>query len=135
MPAIMADNNVEGQLDILLDLFRQPTWHEVWISLNIPLETFESLGLARETKDSILWSTCQERDIILITGNRNRRDADSLDATIHASNTLNSLPVITIANPRQIVRSKAYAKKAADRLIEYLFDLEAYRGAGRLFVP
>lgn len=135
MPAIMADNNVEGQLDILLDIFHEPTWREIWISLNLPLETFESLKLPRETKDSTLWNICQQREIILITGNRNRHDADSLDATIHASNTPDSLPVITIANPKQIVRSKAYAKKAADRLIEYLFDLEAYRGAGRLFVP
>lgn len=135
MPALMADNDVIGQLAILLDVLHAKTWHDLWASLDFSVESFESLNLPRDTTDAVLWRICQERQIVLITGNRNRHEPDSLDATIAAFNASDSLPVITIADPKRVVRSKSYAYKVAERLLEYLFDIEKYRGTGRLFIP
>jgi hypothetical protein len=43
--------------------------------------------------------------------------------------------VITLADSTRISRDKAYAKRAAARLLDILFDLEVHRGAGRVYVP
>lgn len=135
MPAIMADNDVDGQVTILLDILHGIDWLEIWTALDFSLESFESLGLPRDTNDATIWKVCQEKHIVLITGNRNRHELDSLDATIIKFNMPDSLPVITIANPTRVASSKGYARKVAERLIETLFDLEKYRGTGRLFIP
>jgi hypothetical protein len=48
---------------------------------------------------------------------------------------MSSLPVITIARPRRVMESKAYADRVVERLLHYLLNLDNYRGTGRLFVP
>ena len=96
---------------------------------------FESLGLARDAADKLVWQRCQERDVVLVTANRNRRGPDSLEETIRTLNTRQSLPVITIASPERIARDRAYAERVAERLLEFLMSIESYRGVGRLYVP
>ena len=53
------------------------------------------------------------------------------------SNTtrLHSLPVFTLANEQRVLRDRLYAEAVADRLLEFLFDIDSYRGTGRLYVP
>jgi len=46
-----------------------------------------------------------------------------------------SLPVVTIADPRRIIRDAEYAKSAALRRLDFLDRIESLRGTGRLFVP
>jgi len=72
---------------------------------------------------------------VLITANRNREGEDSLEATIRRENTPTCLPVITLTDPSRIVHEKQYARRAAERLIEHLFDIEKMLGTGRLFIP
>jgi hypothetical protein len=43
--------------------------------------------------------------------------------------------VLTLANPKRILIDKAYARRTAERILEYLIDIDQYRGTGRLFVP
>jgi hypothetical protein len=50
-------------------------------------------------------------------------------------NTPTSLPILTIGNPRQVLSSRAYAERVVTRLLEYLLDLENFRGTGRLYLP
>jgi len=54
---------------------------------------------------------------------------------IHTSNTPWSMPVLTIGEPQRLLRSRAYAQRAVERLLEYLVDIENLRGTGRLYLP
>jgi hypothetical protein len=132
---ILADNDVEGQLNRLLFLLRGEEWGEVWASLELTVESFDSLGLMRNTPDAVLWHVCQQRELILITANRLQRTADSLEATIQQHNVAQSLPVVTLANADRILEDRAYAESAVVKLLEYLLDIENYRGTGRLYIP
>jgi hypothetical protein len=58
-----------------------------------------------------------------------------LEAAIRQLNQLASLPVVTLTDADRILRSKSYANRAAERLLDYLIDIENYRGTGRLWVP
>lgn len=135
MPSVMADHNVEGQVRVMLRVLMSDAWRDFWLELGYRVESFESLGLAVNTADVDLWRLCQDRDIVLITGNRNREGTDSLEATIEQWGTPESLPVLTIGDPQRIFSSREYAHRAAERLLEYLDGLDHLRGAGRLYLP
>ena len=80
-------------------------------------------------------AACQRAQVILLTANRNDEGPDSLAATIQQHNTTHSLPVFTLANDQRVLRDRQYAEAVADRLIEFLFDIDSYRGTGRLYLP
>ena len=82
MPSVMADHDVEGQFKVLLRVLMSDVWRDFWIDLGYQIESFENLGIATNTADVQLWRLCQERDIVLITGNRKKEGAESLEATI-----------------------------------------------------
>lgn len=134
MPTIMADHDIEGQFADLLRILQSPDWLAWWVEIGCKTETFASLGLAENTPDDVVWETCQARQIVLVTGNRNNDGPDSLQATILRLNQIGSLPVITISNP-QDVKHRSYAERAVVRLLEYLSELDRYRGTGRLYIP
>ena len=135
MRGIMADNDVGGQVHVLLEILGTPVWKELWEGLRLDVVTFETLELDRRTPDAIVWRTCQQLELILVTGNRNSETPDSLEVTIRVENRLGSLPVITIGEPKRILSEREYAEQAAEKLLDYLLFIEQYRGAGRLFVP
>jgi hypothetical protein len=97
--------------------------------------TFADLGLAENATDAAVWQACQENGVLLITGNRDATDPDSLEVTICERNRRDNLPVLTLANPRRIMRDRTYAEAVVERLFEILIDIEMYRGAGRLYLP
>jgi hypothetical protein len=72
--------------------------------------------------------------MILLTGNRNLKDPDSLEQTIREENTPFSLPVITISDPQELINPD-YRDRCLNRLVEIVFDLENYLGSARLFIP
>jgi hypothetical protein len=135
MPAIMADHDVEGQMQVLLRLLTFDAWHALWTELAVRVESFASLGVPADTSDVTLWRLCQQQDILLITGNRNKTGPEALEAVIARENTPTSLPVLTLSAPPQVFRSRAYAHRVVTRLLEVLLDLEQYRGTGRLYLP
>ena len=55
MPAIMADHDIEGQMQVLLRLLNSPAWRELWRELAIEVESFTSLGVPTNTPDAELW--------------------------------------------------------------------------------
>lgn len=85
--------------------------------------------------DAVLWDVCQREQLVLITANRNADAPDSLEATLRARNAAESLPVLTLANPQRMVRSRAYAERVAARMLDYLMNIDGVRGAGRLYLP
>jgi hypothetical protein len=132
---IMADHDVQGQVFMILQVCRSEEWQPLWSSLDATLHTFASLGLSEDCSDLTLWQACQDHEVILITGNRNQEGPDSLESTLRTHNQAVSLPVITIASPQRILRSRDYATRTAIRLLDYLMSIEERRGAGRLFIP
>src|SRR5579871_2669960 len=72
MPGIMGDHDVEGYFQELIRLCTSPAWRAVWESLNFSVETFASLGLPEDAPDAVVWQTCQARQVVLVTGNRNQ---------------------------------------------------------------
>jgi hypothetical protein len=135
MLAIMADHDIEGQVQLVLHLCMSPEWHAIWTELAVRVESFASLGLPVNTPDAALWQFCQTQQIILITGNRNEDGPESLEAVLQTSNTAASMPVFTISEPQRLLSSGAYAHRVVERLIEYLIDVENLRGTGRLYLP
>ena len=135
MPKIMADHNVEGHLQVLLNIGSAPDWGNVWAEIACEIESFERLGIAHDTPDAALWELCQQHQIVLLTGNRNADGEDSLEATIERRCTDHSLPVVTIGDPDRLMRDREYAARTAAQLFEYLLELENLRGTGRLYVP
>jgi hypothetical protein len=131
----MADHDVEGHLDVFLKIWTSPPWNELWQQLSCDVESFSRLSIAFDTPDGEVWRLCQQEGILLLTGNRNAEGEDSLEATIQDHRTEGSLPVLTIADPPRILTDRAYAERAAERILEYLLDLDGLRGAGRLYVP
>jgi hypothetical protein len=79
-------------------------WREPWIGLDIAFEDFQTPGLPFEAPDQIMWRTCQREALILITGNRNNRGHESLEATIQNENQPDSLPVTTVANRNRVLQ-------------------------------
>jgi hypothetical protein len=135
MAGIIADHNVEGHFEVLLRLWTSEAWQSIRESLELEVESFEHLGLPHDTSDRDLWWMCQQREIVLLTANRNDEGPESLEATIRALNDPWSLPVLTIADPESVLTSRDYAERVAIQVLEYLLELDNFRGVGRLFVP
>ena len=135
MLRILADHDVEGHVRALVRIASSPEWADVWASLTCRVDSFKQLGLPHNTTDSEVWQLCQERGIVLITGNRNADGLTSLEMAIRDFGTDKTLPVITISDPKRLLRDGDYARAATARLLEYLMDLESLRGTGRLFIP
>lgn len=109
--------------------------NEGWLKLlDIPMLTFDDVGLPIDSNDRDVWRFAQDKQLILLTGNRNKDGADSLEQTIRNENTRNSLPVITIGIVDRL-EERAYREQCAERLVEIILNIENYLGAGRIFIP
>jgi hypothetical protein len=134
VPGIVADVNIEGYFQHLLRLFAEPARRNLWEGLAWATATLEELGLPSNAPDAEVWITCQQHQLILITDNRNAKGLDSLEATIRTLNSPTSFPVFTLGDARRFLHDRAYAEAVADQLLEYLFDIEKLRGAGRMYL-
>jgi hypothetical protein len=132
---ILADHDVERHARRLLHLFEAESRSELWQYLNLAVQWFPDVGLSADAKDKAVWQLCQQRQLVLFTANRNRKDPDSLTAVIESMNNPSSLPVFTLADDKRFLRDTSYAERVADRFLDYLFDLDSYLGAGRLYLP
>ncbi len=135
MLRLMADANVEGHLWAVVLICRREPWRLFWEAANVTVHTFKEFGLAGDMPDSQLWQFCQEKGILLFTGNRNEDGVDSLEVTVRERSTALSLPVLTVHDADRIVRDRAYAERVAIRLLEVFDDIELLRGTGRVYLP
>jgi hypothetical protein len=109
--------------------------NEGWLKLlDIPMLTFDDVGLPINSNDREVWRFAQTQQLILLTGNRNKDGADSLEQTIRNENTSNSLPVITIGIVDRLEES-TYREQCAERLVEIILNIENYLGIGRIYIP
>jgi len=135
MPTIMADHDVEGHLKVLMNIWLSSIWIDLWSELHCSVESFERLDIGDDTADSDVWRLCQEKEIVLVTGNRNAEGEESLEQTIRRLGTPDSLPVLTIGDPNRLMRDRLYAEEVAAQLLDYLRDIDELRGTGRLYLP
>lgn len=96
--------------------------------------TLRQIGLPVNTSDRAIWRLVQAQGMLLLTGNRNMEGDDSLEATLREENTPTALPIITISSPRRL-DERDYRERCAERLAEIVFDLDQYRGVGRVYIP
>jgi hypothetical protein len=135
MRGLLADINILGHLRALIAVLEDDYWRDVWHSLNLPLYSFRDFGLATNASDALVWQKCQDEELVLLTGNRNSDGPDSLEAVLRAKNTPACLPVFTVGDTERVLQSKQYAERVVERLLEYVLDVENYRGTGRLYLP
>jgi hypothetical protein len=108
---------------------------EGWLKLlDIPMLTFEDVGLPIDSRDRAVWRFAQEKHLILLTGNRNKDGSDSLEQTIRNENTPDSLPVVTVGITDRL-EERAYREQCAERLVEIVLNIENYLGVGRIYIP
>ena len=107
-----------------------------WVELlELRLEVFTEVGLARTSTDREVWHRAQELGMLLITDNRNKDGPDSLEQTLLDDMTSVSLPVLTVSNAERLRKDRAYRGACAERLAEILVDLDRYMGIPRLYIP
>jgi hypothetical protein len=135
MRGVLADINVGAQARALLLVWASDTWRELWNDLALDVEDFPTLGLPYDASDAVIWRTCQREGLVLITGNRNKRGPDSLEAVIQDENRPDSLPVVTVADTNRVLQDHLYAERVAERLLDYLMRIDEVRGTGRIYVP
>lgn len=135
MRGILADINVAGPVEYLVGRMHSEPWTEFWHALGLELLNFDDVGLLPTATDLEIWQTCQSEQLVFITNNRNYDSADSLEAAIRRHNTPDSLPVFTIADLNQFRNDRQYVESVAERLLQYLLEIDEVRGAGRLFLP
>jgi hypothetical protein len=119
---ILADNDVEGYVELIHAIWLSDAWRDLWNNLGLSVLRFSAAGLTPESSDAVVWRTCQNEGLVLVTGNRNADVPDSLELIIRGENRPDSLPVITLANPQRILRDRLYCRegrravaRAADR--------------------
>jgi hypothetical protein len=132
---ILADINIQGHVEYLSALMKGEPWKEFWDDLGLEHATFDDLNLPHDATDAEIWEICQDREYVLITRNRNEDGPDSLEATIQAQNTAESLPVLTIADTERLLHSSEYAHRVVESLLDVLMRIDGLRGTGRLYLP
>jgi hypothetical protein len=132
---LLADANIQGHVEYLVARMQGESWREFWEVLELRCMNFADVGLDPADSDAVVWHRCQEQQILLLTENRNNEGADSLEATIRAHNTPESLPVFTIGDARSVLSGHDYADRVIERLLGYLLELDHIRGTGRLYLP
>jgi hypothetical protein len=132
---VLADINIQGHVRFLVQLLESDVWRELWQALDLHYAAFADVGLEEQATDAVVWELCQERGYVLITSNRNQKGSDSLEATIRLRSTAGSLPVLTLADPERLRQDRDYAGRVAASLLQTLFDMDSFRGTGRLYLP
>jgi predicted nuclease of predicted toxin-antitoxin system len=131
MSIILIDHDIEGQAMLLWAQISSEGWPDL---ISLRFVRFIDVDLPYSSTDREVWRFAQQNDMILLTGNRNMKDEDSLEKTIRDENTPTSLPVLTVGNVDQMVQ-KEYRDRCESRLLEIVLYLDNYLGAGRLFIP
>ncbi len=131
MTSILFDHNIRGYFELFTGTLSAVDREG---SVYIQFLLFSDVGLPNESTDQVIWNFVQEKQMFLLTNNRNRKGADSLQEAIESNTSFESIPVLTIGNVDRIY-DRYYRERSIARIAEIATNLENYRGCGRLFVP
>jgi hypothetical protein len=84
---VLADVNIEGYVDRLVARMQVDPWKLFWDHLQIQYLRFADVGLKAQSPDSLVWQTCQDNDLALVTDNRNQSGPDSSARTMNTPAT------------------------------------------------
>jgi hypothetical protein len=132
---LLADVNIQGHIDAMVRRMQSEPWIGFWNHLELSYLSFADLGLSPSDSDAVVWHRCQERRAFLLTNNRNDDGPDSLEATIRAYNTPQSIPVFTVGDADRLKNEREYSERVIWTLLDYLLEIDNLYGAGRLFLP
>jgi hypothetical protein len=132
---LLADNDAIGYVEAIVQEMQSPQWVDFWTTLGVKLLYFRDVELKPDSSDRDIWQTCQSEQLLLITNNRNQDGPDSLEATIRELSCPDSLPVFTISDLNMFRTDRAYVGRVAEKLYEYLIEIDGLRGTGRLYLP
>jgi hypothetical protein len=128
---LLIDHNLEGQALLIRGLLSAEGWLDL---VPLQLQTLADAGLPVNSNDRTVWRFAQAHAMLLLTDNRSRKGADSLEETLRDEAISSSLPVLTIGTARRLVEPE-YRRRCVERLLEIVLDLERYAGVSRLFIP
>jgi hypothetical protein len=132
---LLADANIQGHVDRLVQRIQGEPWVEFWTHLQMAYVSFADVGLDPADPDVVVWKRCQARQAFLIASNRNDNGPDSLEATIRTCGTWQSLPVFTIGDADRTLIDRQYSDAVIWTLIDYLLHMDGLLGTGRLYLP
>jgi len=131
---ILTDNDVVGAVRVFRRILASPEWMGLTTVLELEFIELQDVELPADAPDVAVWQRSQEVGALLITGNRSSGEG-SLDQTIAEQGSPESLPVLTIGDPRRVIRDPVYARECALSLLDFVDRIETLRGTGRLFIP
>jgi hypothetical protein len=131
---IVSDNDVAGAVSVIRRIIESARWREFSAALDLSFCDLVGISLERDAPDQLVWESCQSKQALLISGNRSG-GVDSLDRVIRNLGSVESLPVITLANAMRTLRDAAYAERCAISLLDLIERIDTIRGTGRLFIP
>jgi hypothetical protein len=131
---ILTDNDVIGAVRVLRRILASPAWVDLTVALELQFMELQDVALPADAPDVAVWQRSQEVGALLITGNRASGEG-SLDHTITERAGPGNLPVLTIGDPRRVIRDPVYARECALSLLDFVERIETLRGTGRLFIP
>jgi hypothetical protein len=133
---MLADANVEGHLRRLVRIIDSIGLLTLLDDEGLRFSTFAEVGLDHNVDDRVVWQFCQRDRWVLFTDNRNRRGADSLQATLDELWTPGCLPVVTLGRKLRFERDAQYAARVAENVVEIMVGLLTDdEGRQRIFVP
>jgi hypothetical protein len=128
----LIDYNLQKYAAILLGKIANDGWLDL---IPIRFLLFHDIDLPIDSDDRVVWRLSQEKQMILLTANRNMKGKDSLEQVLGEDNTIDSLPVVTIGNLDRFSKEASYRSRCADRIIDIVLNIEDYMGSGRIFIP
>ena len=131
---ILTDNDVVGAVRVFRRILASSEWVGLTATLELAFIELQDVELSADAPDVAVWQRSQEVGAVLITGNRSSGEG-SLDQTIAEQGSPKSLPVLTIGDPRRVIRDPVYAWECALSLLDFVDRIETLRGTGRLFIP
>ena len=100
---ILTDNDVIGAVRAVRRILESPEGVELPATLELEFIALKDVELPADAPDVTVWQRSQEVGALLITGNRSSGEG-SLDQTIAEYSGPESLPVLTIGDPRRVIR-------------------------------
>ncbi len=131
MISILLDHNIKGYYDLFTGTL---TTEDTEGKIKIEFILFSDVGMPNDSTDQVIWDFVQEKQMFLLTNNRNRKGVDSLQEAIESDTSFDSIPVLTIGNLNRI-HERRYRERCIARIIDVAANFDNYRGCGRLFIP
>jgi predicted nuclease of predicted toxin-antitoxin system len=128
---ILVDVNLKGHAALLFATLQEEGWVELF---DLSFVYFSATPLEDDSDDATVWRYAQAQHALLLTDNRNRQGAASLQATLERENHPQALPVLTVGNKERL-NNADYRVRVAEGIADVMLYLDNFRGTGRVFLP